>query len=248
MVKDFALTNSHVIEPADITTEEQLQGISFGSQAMSITIVSPGEIDSEHTLETYAEGVKARQEVIDILREKIELGIDVERNTERLELHATKQSKDEDQVQLIKPATCNLAPCTAPLDTPAYKADSWSRGTRYLPYNLTLSEYKTHVKKGDQLFKSGRTTGNTWGTYTGFQADLDFGQGIQTAEVILGSENNFLEPGDSGSFIYDEEGCLVGLAVGGPLDRNFAYFIPIQLVFTEIEHLTGWKVVVPTPI
>lgn len=109
----------------------------------------------------------------------------------------------------------------------------------------TLSIATTVLTMYEKLFKKGRTTDQTWGTYSGFEVDLNFGFGLQKAWTVLGSGNIFLDDGDSGSFLYNCAGQLVGLAFGGPVDRNFGYFIPIKYVFDEINRTTEWEVISP---
>lgn len=110
----------------------------------------------------------------------------------------------------------------------------------------TLSTATTELRMDEKLFKKGRTTDQTWGKYSGFEADLNFGYGQQKAWTVLGTRHWFLDDGDSGSFLYNRDGQLVGLAFGGAVDRNVGYFIPIKYVFDEINRTTEWEVISPT--
>ena len=84
--------------------------------------------------------------------------------------------------------------------------------------------------------------------------------------VIIGSDRgvHFASEGDSGAWVFDTAGCLVGMVVGrgvGPLvtrtssgiaveredevNQAWHYITPVELLFQDIEHQTGCSVRLP---
>lgn len=52
----------------------------------------------------------------------------------------------------------------------------------------------------------------------------------------------FNEAGDSGSWVFDENGNLLGLLWGGCVRGDDCYFTPVEYVIADIEKYTGKKV------
>lgn len=104
------------------------------------------------------------------------------------------------------------------------------------------------------VFKIGRTTGLTVGaierlsTYVKIRRQSNSKQKAPmrtTLEMyavrgLYGTAFN--KAGDSGAWILDPEGDLVGLLWGGCEKSGQGYFTPIQLVIDDIEKSTGKKV------
>ena len=111
-----------------------------------------------------------------------------------------------------------------------------------------------------QVFKRGRTTGETWGIVNHIKPDVvledDGVKHVYSAWTVLvdgGRKNEeFICARDSGSFLLDYQGNLCGLlfashepGLGGGDSRPFAYVTPIDMVFEDIETITGFKVAIP---
>jgi len=104
---------------------------------------------------------------------------------------------------------------------------------------------------GDPLFKKGCMTGLSNGFYNGIEPtvaiELPNGELRTTTEHTLispaSSDTTFSKPGDSGSWILNASGDLVGMLWGG--SNNVGYFTPIGLVLNDVETRTGWKVQLP---
>lgn len=99
----------------------------------------------------------------------------------------------------------------------------------------------------------GRTTGITWGRCNGILKSLIKswelnvnGQSIEvegSEQSVVGrpirGDNEFGMPGDSGAFVIDELGSLVGLYWGGNEYSGVSYYTEIRHVFEDIMMITG---------
>lgn len=105
------------------------------------------------------------------------------------------------------------------------------------------------------VFKKGRTTGCTWGLAGAIRTDVKLENEIYTVVDICSPESHrhdFCKQGDSGAVVLDKQGRLCGLLIGGT-ERDFGqgadfehgFVIPIDLVFDDIESVTGLKVSLP---
>lgn len=105
------------------------------------------------------------------------------------------------------------------------------------------------------VFKKGRTTGYTWGLASAIRADVKLEEDIYTVVDVCSPEScphDFCKHGDSGAVVLDKQGQLCGLLIGGT-ERDFGqgsdlehgFVIPIDIVFEDIESVTGLKVSLP---
>lgn len=101
-----------------------------------------------------------------------------------------------------------------------------------------------------KLQKAGRTTQFTTGDYANVvQSQISRERGphgqLQTkithehAVANTRSRSPFSEPGDSGAFVVDPRGGVIGLLIGGWDRKNSTYFTPIETVFDDIKDVTG---------
>lgn len=109
-------------------------------------------------------------------------------------------------------------------------------------------------------FKIGRTTGLTFGKYSAIDSEVnlevplnDEDRGGQKRTVTSqghvlvttqGVDKPFTQGGDSGAWICDTFGSLVGLAWGNTAS-DATYYTPIALIIADIEARTGMKVELP---
>lgn len=103
-----------------------------------------------------------------------------------------------------------------------------------------------------RLHKTGRTTQLTTGEYGGvvqamiarelgphgqLQTKITYEHTVVVVDTY--SASPFSEPGDSGSFVYDRGGGVIGLLLGGWERKNSTYFTPIENIFDDIKDVTG---------
>lgn len=102
------------------------------------------------------------------------------------------------------------------------------------------------MRIGDQVAQFGKKSGPKLGVFSTIKSDCKLpGQpGTTTENVVCGKSGlSFAEPGDSGAFVVNMDGLLVGLLIGGPVGehRQVGYVTPIGEVFGDIQTRTGWK-------
>lgn len=58
--------------------------------------------------------------------------------------------------------------------------------------------------------------------------------------TVVGSRGkSFSEPGDSGSFVFTQEGVVIGMVFGGSAECSVTYVTPIQAILDDIKAVTG---------
>lgn len=101
------------------------------------------------------------------------------------------------------------------------------------------------IEKGALCLKKGRTTGLTQGTANILDPYVNIEGRTVTAWHVIGKYNSlFCEDGDSGGWVIDDFGRLVGLLFSCPVASysGDGFVIPIREVVADIEDLTGGKV------
>ena len=102
---------------------------------------------------------------------------------------------------------------------------------------------------GETVFKVGRTTGGTCGHYTAingteFKAPVSGEIGVwreiksQDHTIVFGYLD-FAKPGDSGAFILDDSGNMMGLLLGGSTAFKTMNFLAVNDLFEDIKSRTG---------
>ncbi|KAJ9265169.1 hypothetical protein DTO212C5_6843 [Paecilomyces variotii] len=98
------------------------------------------------------------------------------------------------------------------------------------------------------VFKAGRSTGYTQGTYNGLESaviadKIVNGQTVRTRTLehaVCGRHGQwFGDRGDSGSFVFTYSGTVIGMIFGGNTDRAISYFTHIFDIFNDIKKITG---------
>lgn len=127
--------------------------------------------------------------------------------------------------------------------------------------SASISGWKTsapsHLRPQISLavFKNGRTTGNTWGLANAIRSDVNLEEVVYSVVDVYSPRSHphdFCKHGDSGAIVLDRRGQLCGLLIGGT-ERDFGqggdmehgFVIPIDIVFEDIESVTGLKVSLP---
>ncbi|OJD12425.1 hypothetical protein AJ78_06976 [Emergomyces pasteurianus Ep9510] len=103
-------------------------------------------------------------------------------------------------------------------------------------------------EKGAVVFKHGRTTGLTQGTFNYVDSAVNFNGRKVSAWHVIGTHNvPFCDSGDSGSWLIDENGKWVGLLFACPFPSftGDGYVIPVLELIEDIEALVGGKVELP---
>lgn len=119
LVKEFGLTNTHVVMPTDVTDgkvdvvpscyqiltlvlEEERKGIPEGHRAASIIIVSPGELDTQRTIDSYHDNITTRETVIQELEFKLNMGGEDERYRPRIDHNRSQVTKAVNECQMVR--------------------------------------------------------------------------------------------------------------------------------------------------
>ena len=117
------------------------------------------------------------------------------------------------------------------------------------PLSLKLEEWSSErVRGGERVYKRGRTTGLTCGTFSAINPAVNLDGKICSAWEVEGNAGReFCEPGDSGSFIIDSEGRWCALLFAAPSRSllGIAYVLPVDDLIADIEHITGGTVSLP---
>lgn len=75
---------------------------------------------------------------------------------------------------------------------------------------------------------------------------LDGNDSVTSEYVVVGQKlMSFAQRGDSGAFVLNGRGRLVGLLIAGQEELNTAYVTPIEEVMRDIQDVTGQKVTLP---
>ncbi|KAL6409836.1 hypothetical protein AUP68_06234 [Ilyonectria robusta] len=105
---------------------------------------------------------------------------------------------------------------------------------------------------GGSVFKVGATTKATIGCYSEYKLrcklidDKHMKVGVSEEYTFIGQpaiDNIFIGSGDSGSVVFDKNGCVLGLAFRGArpqqAEREYGYVTPIEDVFADIKLFSG---------
>ena len=128
------------------------------------------------------------------------------------------------------------------------------------PYEgLRVNRWSTIGPLADLVvFKKGRSTGWTYGTVNGIETDMKlnpradgYGHRQKVAAWAVPTPSklaNFATSGDSGSLVLKSGGVIIGLLfAANPIDGT-GYFTPFESIVSDIEAVTGAKVVEPQQI
>lgn len=126
-----------------------------------------------------------------------------------------------------------------------------------LPFNLkqnvaadrTMSTKTGDLGMNDEVILFGMASGVTAGFFSYIDSTVHL-QGLDkpptTECVVVGyGSHHFCNYGDSGAFVLDTDGLLVGMLIGGSLGPGLngnGYVTRIGEVFADIEAQTGMKV------
>ena len=108
------------------------------------------------------------------------------------------------------------------------------------PFPLYAS--RSLVADGAAVQKVGRITGFTAGNTDGL-SEANFGGGAPSSLEVTAVNliSGFAENGDSGAWILNEQGQVLGMIIGGYEKGFTAFYTPIILMLEDMEKLTGLK-------
>lgn len=101
------------------------------------------------------------------------------------------------------------------------------------------------MSRGDTVILFGKASGMTVGTFSAIKSSVSWSEhkGPTTECVVAGVDGyTFAEFGDSGAFVVDKSGALVGLLIAGSRAIGTGYVTPIQAVWDDIRTQTGHEI------
>ena len=140
-----------------------------------------------------------------------------------------------------------------PVPQSALRETEFFDGLAYLKYPLTsdsVIDKLGTLKVDDWITKMGRTTGPSTGVVNSLDRVVNWkAQKVQSVEVeVFGLASAFADPGDSGSFVTNARGELVGLLFGRDSHSNnhdSGFITPIQELLNDVLMRTGGTVSLP---
>lgn len=158
-------------------------------------------------------------------------------------LNAAGSRMDWALIQVVGDKTRNHPPFRA---KPHHLATSNHEGAKYFfeinPDSL-IRQFGT-MKKDSWVIKNGRTTGVTTAVVNDMGRFVSWeNEDIESVEVgVFGLSSEFIHYGDSGSFVVDWRGALVGLPIG--MDSSASSFgagfvTPIAAIQADVKSMTN---------
>ncbi|KAL4732234.1 hypothetical protein ACLX1H_001244 [Fusarium chlamydosporum] len=155
------------------------------------------------------------------------------------------------KVSKTRTGTNRLPDAEAWRKAPALPAPFLTFGTQLQPQRQSIS--KKHENRCTTGFKYGAASGATYGEYHEFKTNVNLlddrhlGPTISSEYVFQRASGNSALKGDSGSVIYDNLGCIVGLLFRGLQPSNdrgngHVYVTPIEYVFDHIKEFSKGRI------
>ena len=98
---------------------------------------------------------------------------------------------------------------------------------------------------GDTVILFGKVSGMTLGTFSAIKSSVSWSEhkGLTTECVVAGVDGHaFADFGDSGGFVMNKSGALVGLLIAGSEGKGTGYVTPIQAIWDDIRTQTGREI------
>lgn len=110
-------------------------------------------------------------------------------------------------------------------------------------YRVTQDSIITNISEvipGSWVVKRGKTTGVTSGYINRMPRIIQWEDQQESEEVdVVGLIQDFVQGGDSGSFVVDEFGNLVGLLIATDRVTSCAFVTPIGEILADVKTITG---------
>lgn len=96
------------------------------------------------------------------------------------------------------------------------------------------------IRPGSWVVKNGKSTGVTSGKVNRLTRLVQWENQQESEEVdVVGLTKNFAQAGDSGSFVVDEDGNLVGLLIATDLITSCGLVTPMKELLADVKAMTG---------
>ncbi|EPS43330.1 hypothetical protein H072_2684 [Dactylellina haptotyla CBS 200.50] len=236
----------------NFSSEVIVESPSLGDHRDTISNLKTSRRDAEQELEKLEEKFKVTKERISTTRRSFWQGLiaDAQQQLKKLEVFdrkagvviATSGYKVDPQTRmtldwgLVKMANNKT---WKNIVTPVTRATGkWHIWAAYPDYKITdIGD----PAEGDEVFKVGRS-GESYGVISCIPHGINLMEnGTTTSEwTIVGHKNReFAEGGDSGSWVLNTKGELVGMVFAENEDLHLAYLTPIKLILEDIKRQTG---------
>lgn len=117
------------------------------------------------------------------------------------------------------------------------------------PYKVTEDSIVTELCNpipGSWAIKDGKSTGPTSGYINRLPRIIQWDDQQESEEVdFVGWVDNFAQAGDTGSFVLDTFGNLIGLLIAADPVNSCAFVTPIREVVADIKAMTGGNLTLP---
>lgn len=121
---------------------------------------------------------------------------------------------------------------------------------RYLKRSLAYREVCHKLEQAEAndkrfvVWKCGRTTHHTFGVASGILSMYQSSNQVISDEWMVKDKNqngndSFSKDGDSGSFVWDSEGYVVGMLWGGKEQSFVTYVTPMEAILEDIKIVCG---------
>lgn len=230
-----------------------------------LSVDQPSVQDHLRTLETFTETLTFYQKLVADLQERMDNGMGSDKVERALQKTREKEGfleKARDELSGFKRGFGHVLATSGYATAPEGCLLDWvlvAVSDRRVGKNVIPSPpggFRMIVLPGDvvwqvgqlvlyeDLMMLGNVSGATCGRYNHIKSNVFWNdQTHPTAEhVICGRLSTFGQCGDSGAFVLDHFGRLVGMLVAGQSKEGWGYVTPIEAVFADIERKTGCEV------
>lgn len=104
----------------------------------------------------------------------------------------------------------------------------------------SIIQQTCEIRPGSWVVKNGKSTGVTSGRVSRLTRLVQWENQQESEEVdVVGLTKDFAQAGDSGSFVVDEDGNLVGLLIATDLITSCGLVTPIEELLADVKAMTG---------
>lgn len=104
----------------------------------------------------------------------------------------------------------------------------------------SIIQQTCEIRPGSWVVKNVKSSGVTSGRVNRLTRLVQWENQQESEEVdVVGLTKNFAQAGDSGSFVIDEDGNLVGLLIATDLITSCGLVTPIEELLADVKAMTG---------